>query len=122
MQNHLSKLKLTAGFLILTFLLGACTADNEESLYGPPVDCTQVSARFSTDVLPVIQSKCAYSGCHDATQSGGVMLTSYDLVRQYASRIRDAVFVQKIMPKQGELTTEQRKRLKCWLDAGAPNN
>jgi uncharacterized membrane protein len=123
MQYRSLKLKSVAGVFFFVTLLGACTSDNGTSLYGPPVDCTQVQARFSADVMPIFQATCAYNGCHDAaTGSGGVRLTSYDLIRQYSARIRDAVFVKRIMPKTGALTDAQRAKLQCWLDSGAPNN
>lgn len=122
MQNR----SYTIGMLVIVLLsvsaFSACNYDNEESLYGPAIDCTQVNAKFTADILPLVQSKCAYSGCHDATASGGVTLTSYNQVYQNASRIREAVVVKKIMPKTGSITAAELAKIKCWLDSGAPDN
>lgn len=102
--------------------LGGCYYDNEEILYGSSVDCTQVVAKFGTDVSPIIQSKCAYSGCHDAGAAGGIALTNYNQVFQNAARIRSSVIVSKTMPKSGSISPAEIAKLKCWLDSGAPNN
>jgi len=100
----------------------ACYYDNEVQLYGEGVDCSQVTAKYSSDVSPIIQTKCAYAGCHDAGAAGGVNLSSYALIFQNASRIRTAVVVSKTMPKSGSITPTELAKIKCWLDSGAPDN
>lgn len=122
MLNRSSRVRLLAMLLLFFSAISACYYDNEEILYGKEVDCSQVTAKFAADVLPIIQSKCAYSGCHDAGAAGGLNLTSYNLIFQNASRIRTAVVVTKTMPKSGSITPAELARLKCWLDSGAPDN
>lgn len=122
MLNCSLRIRLFALLLLFIPALSACHYDNETVLYGPEIDCSQVSARFSADVFPIIQSKCAYSGCHDAGAAGEVSLTSYNLVLRNASRIRTAAVVTKIMPKTGSITATELAQLKCWLDSGAPDN
>ncbi|MBL7729334.1 MAG: hypothetical protein JNM68_16690 [Dinghuibacter sp.] len=123
MLKRILPLRVQLIFLLVTFIaLGSCYYDNEETLYGGGVDCSQVVAKFGTDVSPIIQSKCAYSGCHDAGAAGGVSLTNYNQVFQNAARIRSSVVVSKTMPKSGSITPVEIAKIKCWLDAGAPNN
>ncbi len=45
------------------------------------VPCEEDIIYFSKDVLPIFQSNCAFSGCHDATSAkDGVILESYQSV------------------------------------------
>ena len=51
------------------------SGDTEEET--PPCDPNVIY--FEQDVLPLLQSSCAYTGCHDATTAeDGVVLESYD--------------------------------------------
>ena len=113
-----------AAILLLFSLsvLTGCYYDNEETLYGTSVDCSQVTAKFASDVAPIIQSKCAFSGCHDNGAAGGVALTNYSQIFQHAAKVRSTVVVSRTMPKSGSITPTEIAKLKCWLDSGAPNN
>ena len=45
--------------------------------------CDSNLVYFSRDVLPILQSNCAFSGCHDAaTATEGIILESYDQIFQ----------------------------------------
>jgi uncharacterized membrane protein len=47
--------------------------------------CSPDSVYFSTQILPILQSNCAMSGCHDdASAQDGVVLTSYTNVMNTA--------------------------------------
>jgi len=104
----------------------SCYYDKEEILYPgstTPVDCTTVQAGFAADVQPLILSKCAISGCHDAGgASGGVLLTNYAQISGKKDRINARALVEKSMPPTGPLTSDEAAKIKCWIDAGAPNN
>jgi uncharacterized membrane protein len=101
-----------------------CYYDSEEELYGGVnVDCNNISAKFSTDIAPMIQTKCATGGCHNAASAqGGQVFESYNQIKAAAGRIRQRAVVERTMPKTGSLTTLEIGKLKCWIDAGAPNN
>jgi uncharacterized membrane protein len=66
----------------------------------------------------VLTPSCAQ--CHGA--AGGVSLRSYQTSAASASRINQAVFVDKSMPKNGTLTSYQQAVLKAWIEEGAPEN
>lgn len=59
---------------------------------GNPVDTTDMgtpcdsnTVYFNQQILPILQSNCAFSGCHDAaTAQDGVVLESYEQVMQTA--------------------------------------
>lgn len=105
--------------------LQGCYYDKEELLYHKTggVDCTTVSAKFSTDIAPVIKSKCATAGCHDAAGSaGGTVLETYTQIAGMSARINQRALVDKTMPPSAPLTTTEIAALTCWINSGTPNN
>jgi uncharacterized membrane protein len=113
-------------FIAAMITTTGCYYDKEELLYSgrtAAVNCSTINAKFSADVLPIISQKCATSGCHDAAGSaGGAILVSYPQIAALASRINQRSIVDKTMPTAGPLTTAEMAILKCWIDAGAPQN
>ncbi len=90
-------------FFVFSLLLGAGACKHDPFLEDDtftPIDTTDVDpgdtttmgtpcdpdvVYFDQQVLPILQSNCALSGCHDAiTQEDGVNLTSYEKVMQTA--------------------------------------
>ncbi|OJU27132.1 MAG: hypothetical protein BGN92_11145 [Sphingobacteriales bacterium 41-5] len=128
-KNAIMKnLKLAGVFLSLFtisgFLFVGCSSDKGSSINTPPKtnDCSSVSAKFSADVMPIIQSKCTGSGCHNATdRANGFAFTSYAAISAQAAAINSAV-QSGVMPKVGSLTAEQKLIIKCWATSGALNN
>ena len=89
---------------------------------------------FERDILPVFQSNCAKSGCHDAaTHEDGYELNSYaNIVKKgivpgnpAASKIWESIALkpqssEDFMPKDGSpLTAVQLDMIKRWITAGA---
>ncbi len=102
-----------------------CYYDKAELLYGASgtVNCTTISAKFSTDVKPVIQNKCATSGCHNAAgAAGGAVLETYTQIAAQSARIRQRCVIDKTMPSSGSLPAAEIAAIKCWIDSGGPNN
>lgn len=59
------------------------TTTVDTTMMGVPCDPNVVY--FDLDVLPILQSNCAFSGCHDAASAeDGVVLESYETVMQTA--------------------------------------
>lgn len=117
----------TAGciILLLVTLITGCYADKEELLYPgsvSTVDCNTVTAKYAADVQPIIASKCATGGCHDAGASGGVILQTHSQVSAKKDRVYARAVVEKSMPSSGALSPAEIAKLKCWIDNGAPNN
>lgn len=110
---------------LLIMAVTGCYYDKEELLYSGKgtVSCSNVSAKFSTDVSVIIKNKCATSGCHDAAGSaGGTVLVTYAQISAAAARINQRAVVDKTMPTSGPLSVAEVSILKCWIDSGAPNN
>jgi len=120
-KNNLSIFLL----LMLAFTVAGCYKDKEEILYPGstlPVDCSISPAKFATDVQPIIQSKCAIPGCHDASASGGMIFQTYTQISAGKARINARAVVEKTMPASGALLPAEIAKIKCWIDAGALNN
>jgi uncharacterized membrane protein len=100
-----------------------CYYDKAELLYTGKINCPSVSAKFSTDVQPIVQNKCATSGCHNASGgAGGTVLETYAQIAAKADRINQRCVVDKTMPTSGPLLPAEIAALKCWIDSGTPNN
>lgn len=80
--------QFTAILCVLIFVF-ACEHDpfpappDSGGIEHPPISkpCHPDTIYFERDILPILNSNCAYSGCHDAgTASDGVILDSYSNV------------------------------------------
>lgn len=102
-----------------------------------PQPCDPDSVYFENDILPLLISNCAMSGCHDAQSAeDGVILTNWQTVTQTADvRPGDPtgsdlyeVLVEddsdKIMPPPPEspLSQQQINLIYTWIAQGARNN
>ena len=118
----MSKKIFLFGLLAIMFLVSACYYDKEELLYPSSVDpCQGVASKF-TEVNSIMKTKCAISGCHDATStnSGGPFL-NYSQIKNHTVDIKFQVQTG-LMPQTGSLTAAELKTIVCWIDSGAPNN
>ncbi|WP_317897816.1 hypothetical protein [Aurantibacillus circumpalustris] len=87
------------------------------------LDCSSINASYTSTIKPLIDANCTSSGCHDAKSSNG-NLTTYEglIIRVNNGTLSKRVLYTKDMPKRSALSLEDRERIKCWLDAGAPRN
>ena len=99
-----------------------------------PCDATKIY--FQQQVLPILLSNCAMSGCHDdVTHKEGVVLTSYQKVMA-TSDVRpgspgNSKLYKVIVdpdpgdrmpePPQNPLTQQQIQIIYTWIQQGAPN-
>ena len=85
------------------------------------IDCGTV--KFSTTILPLISSKCATSGCHNASSTNGPgPLTGYAQIFASRTSILASVTSNR-MPQGGPaLSAQEKGAINCWIDANAPNN
>jgi hypothetical protein len=74
---------------------------------------------FSTTILPLFNSSCNLSGCHDGPNAA--QLNTYQVVHDNATQIRASISSGR-MPKGGTLTNAQKNSIYCWIDNGAKNN
>jgi Planctomycete cytochrome C len=76
--------ELISALLVLVFFVTACKHEiPQQNLIDPPVlggtqTCSIDTVYFQNKVLPLLNSSCAMSGCHDAiTHKDGINLTTY---------------------------------------------
>ena len=121
----MNKLKFTL-IVLIGLNLNACYYDKEETLYPNKFVVDTSSVSYATRVKPIIDGKCATSGCHDASASGGngggVKLTNYAEVFAKKDRIKVRSIDEKTMPTAGPLSSSEISILQRWLDQGAQNN
>jgi len=87
---------------------------------------------FESNVLPIFQSSCAMTGCHDSnSRRGGYQLDNYSsIVRQGISpgnasgsklyRVLSATG-EDLMPPGAPLTKSQKDSIASWINQGAKN-
>ena len=104
----------------------------------PPPDTTSTSnvadtsVCFARDILPMLQSSCGISGCHDAASAKkGYVYTSYNTIMAYGivaykpnSSATYAYCYSGKMPKSPipKLDSTQMSLLKRWINNGANND
>lgn len=94
--------------------------------------CAEGEISFQHQILPLMISSCAYSGCHDqATAEDGVVLDSYDKIRKEVKPgdPNDSELYESITESEGDeimppppvdpLTADQIKMVRDWILQGA---
>jgi hypothetical protein len=125
MLLNTKKIKWLAILIIVWAPIGSCVYNKEELLYpgnSQATDCTTSPATFNADVFPLITSKCAISGCHDETASGGHIFQSYNEISSAKDHIYNMAVINKAMPPTGPLPANEINILRCWIEGGALNN
>lgn len=100
--------------------------------------CDPDSVYFEPDVLSILTTSCAFSGCHDAaTASEGIVLTSYSAMLNSDDKLVDSNLSDnelwevindtdpdKVMPPppNNPLTAAQKQTIQTWILQGAQNN
>ena len=126
---------LTALIIALT-LINACKHEIPQPIAGSstPVPGGSNKVCFETQILPLFQSNCAKSGCHDAASSQkGYVFDSYvNIVKKDVTPGRaDNSKVYKVLfetgdkkmprPPNPDLTPEQKALIGRWINEGANN-
>ncbi len=116
-MNRISLLFIAS---LIFILISACNKDDDKTPIAN-VDCN--TATFAATIFPLLESKCGNASCHGAGSSVSELI-NYDQIKVYADNggLEDRVLDEQDMPQGGSMTSEQLGELKCWLDAGAPNN
>ncbi len=77
---------------------------------------------YADDIDPIVQSKCAISGCHDGTQPDFTVFENFQArANNQPGGVRQRVKTGD-MPRSGSLTGEEISMILCWIDEGAQNN
>jgi len=99
-------------------------------------NCSSDTIYFQNDILPILVSNCAMSGCHDKdSHQDGVILTDYvaimesDIVDRWDAYDSE---LQEVLTESGDdqmpplpaspLSTSTIEAIRNWIDQGAINN
>jgi mono/diheme cytochrome c family protein len=109
---------------------GGGTGGGGGTVTPPPVgNCSPDTVYFQNTILPLINSSCAMSGCHDATtHKSGVTLTTYanisGLTKPGNPASSKLYTILGSMPPSGytKLTAAQKASISTWITQGSKNN
>lgn len=124
-------------FLIGLFvILSACKHDTLIEIPSTKVDCNNGEVDFVNQVLPILQTSCATSGCHNVgSHKEGIVLDSYKNIMETvevnagdanSSKLYEVLIEtgNDIMPPTSSgmsLTAAQKNIIKDWINQGAKN-
>lgn len=119
--------------VIVVAILPSCYYDVESELYPSTgtTTCDTTVTTFGAFVSPLISSKCATSGCHNAnTASAGVNLEGHTAIKNYITKSQTVFFGSinqtsgySAMPKGGtKFSACDINKLQKWVNAGMLNN
>jgi hypothetical protein len=117
-------MKKTIVTSLIIFLTFFCFENCKKKDDLKDVDCSKVAATYSGSVKPLVISQCATSGgCHGTGSSHGDY-TAYSGLKAAADNgsLENKTLTDKSMPPSGALSLDDRKKIKCWLNSGSPNN
>lgn len=130
----------SASFALCLIFVAACTHETvmpgSVNTNNDPQEmpCDPEVVYFENEILPILRSNCAKSGCHDAaSHQDNIILDSYenvmasDIIKLFDSEDSDLFEVitetdpDKVMPEppNQRLSAEQIVRIGRWIDQGA---
>ena len=118
----MNRCKISA--IVILFMSGlvlGCSYDKET--LPQQTDCTTINARFSLDINPIAENRCANnSACHGSgSVNGPGELLTYNQIKAAASLIKTAVETRR-MPLGSSLSQSEINKISCWVNSGAENN
>jgi len=143
------KAKVKFGLVFLLVLIGISACEHQPKLPIKPGDlgggidtsgsgggkCSPDTVYFVNEILPLIRSNCAQSGCHDAaTRREGVQLDNYTNIMNTGDivpgkpgsgdfvKVISSTDPTKRMPPNGNLSQDLIDKIKLWIAQGAKNN
>ena len=131
-MKHLKLIGFLPVVILLGLVLWQCAKDKTPV---PPEPCDPNKVYYQNDILPLISSGCAISGCHDAaTASDGVNLSTYSGLMEIVKpnnpsnseimEVLNETDPNKIMPRPpySPFTQDQKDLISKWISQGALNN
>ena len=121
-MNRLKSILIIFLSTSVLLLLNACAKDSAALPKQESVNCDSIN--YTQDIAPIIQKNCSVAGCHvEPNPTGpGVLLNTYSLLvdKAVSGRIKARVLDGQggFMPLGGELKSEEKKLIECWLNNG----
>lgn len=106
--------------LALCLIMAACSV-GKKTATDSTVPMQEVS--YKKNILPIIESKCAVSGCHIQGFHEGDFTIFEELKKQVdKGKFRRLVLENKSMPPDQPLDSKELKLIDAWLKQGGNNN
>jgi hypothetical protein len=107
--------------LALCLFIIACSASKKTTT--TTTDAAEVIVSYKRNILPIIESKCAVSGCHIQGFHEGDFTIFEELKKQVdKGKLRRLVIENKSMPPDQPLESKEIKLIDAWLKQGGNNN
>lgn len=128
----LKKMLIYGSFAILLLTVNSCKKDDNDIKPNPNPnppnnelpDCPTDTLTYDGQIRNIVQSNCAISGCHgDGTSPG--LFTTYEGMKPYLTSglIKLRAIDEKAMPPApAKLSDDDYLKLRCWIEAGFPEN
>ena len=106
--------------------MNSCAKDvgKDPALLPKVLNCDSV--KYSRTIKPIVMANCAIPTCHvPGGQGSGDFTTFTDFYAKAQSGALKARVIDGVpgfMPAAGRLPDDKIEKIKCWLNAGAPNN
>lgn len=110
-------------FLFLVTIFTSSCSKDEKTTNNDIADYTCNTSDKWAQIQPIIQNNCASEGCHSASNSSRVNLTTYAGVKGIIENglMQNKVFSSTAnMPPNGWRDTNEKAKLKCWIDNNYP--
>lgn len=140
-MNSRMKLNVLASLLVLFIAMSSCKHDpvfpNDGQDPPPSAFCDPDTVYFHNEILPLLNSGCAVSGCHNAASAEeGVVLTDYSNIirtgKVKPGKPNDSKLYKVLIdndpgdrmppPPRSPFTTDQITKVRRWIEQGAKNN
>lgn len=111
--------------LILILFLSSCNKDKLPPEEEPEI-CDTLITSYELNIKPIIDTYCAYAGCHDGSSPGIYLTYAQMLPALESGLITERSINNRNMPpsyaNEGltELPQEEFDLLNCWIAAGYP--
>jgi hypothetical protein len=116
----MNKIQLSTILLLLITTVG-CYYDNKEELYpnNGSNNCDTTNLTYNQSIKTLINTNCAYSGCHVA---GGTSpnLSTYTLLKASISSVKTRAIDVKNMPSPSGMSACNINKLSIWITKGMP--
>jgi hypothetical protein len=109
-------------WVLLLAATQACVYHNQDEPTPSGVDCNAVDIMYTGNIVPIINTKCAFSGCHDGA-SGIPNWTLLSNLQEHKAEIKRRIMLPASdpdhMPRVGSLSESEKNALYCWIENGA---
>lgn len=119
-------MRLIISILILSTILTSCgdrhlvVDENLKRVINPISTKVTYAYLGENGIQKIFKAKCFM--CHKAGGMNPKDWTKYEVAKKNIDLINNRVFIVADMPMAGELTADEKKMLKVWINEGAPLN